>query len=1766
MRKAQSIQRVSRKGAEYLSGEDFRGHQKSHSNSSALLRFRNFWNSSFLNVFKATAALLFSVFLVGTGALTVGNVFREDVLTAFAQDDDDFNYEEEVSDAGSSLIDESDVDTSSPEGFREMMGNVGTSSQPASEGENGLAYVLHRIIGPGYYANDTEYAVQLSPEFGNDTPDWMCYGEHSQQEAANEGWDFYPDSDVVGTPSYHNCAIPNFTTNLMQKMAFYTMPYGVGGAQLDSTVDDGWFSGTPSIEALPSGEGVPVDPDDRQHKYTGLELFGYNLGFTTYAGEWDYVERITEAGLMRRMGHFDRLLVGGASLWNGLNSAVSGAIEGASDEWGEAIESDNLLTAVGAPAIALWGAVSGATESFADASIRTYLDTDDYNVMQSNSWHRPANAYPSTVYGTDYLSDRELSLQIQIQQNQLLNEAWNRIADEIGYTAPPEFEAVNPSNNFPSLPDSEDTRLANASNDGENITIWENLGSADEIMEMREGEDGEIITDEDTDEPVMFPTGRYECTAENAILGSEIDNADDTEGTVNRSNDDQTCYEEDYIEVISWEEWVSQNSGYFNAFDEQVGTQYESAVEVAGYDLPTDSDSFRSRLQSDMQSAWNNEQEALIEEAFHEEVEASLLSWLGVSFESSLGILDESVSGTRSTSHPSSRFVCTDENGNKLREEGNYHSFVWLYPDVHSTEIDPRCNINEVRPPVQGALMGDGHENYDPGSDTRREAYDQSGFLDGIANMISNLFFSATKLIVSLTNWLIGLSYSPILEFLQIDEILVSMLSGFTSSIFFPFATVFVALAGIVILWRVISSREYRRGFVDIALVIAIFAFGVVLMSDEERLVDWADQVPAAVENTFVAFAFGAANHDYDPLCVAGSTAEGESFVDSDNVSRAMMCETWRALVLSPWAYGQFGASYHDLYSAGNAPGTDGNFTPSEMQNTNTQLVGDAAVRMGPSASDVERNWALYHLQATTSGTTTHPDLNRGVGNVDRNFYRLVDLQAGPNGGAESDGRYLSHWSGNNWGDRMFTSFLSAFVSIFGLVAIFAYAVLKMQYSLLITLLLLALPVMFLIGLEPSLGRKRLRDYLMTFVALTIKRAFLAFAMTIMMIIVANIGADVGDSYFTVAIASVIVFAFFIWFRGKFLEWIQQATDRMADGTANFGGISHLGDKSLVNHVKNNTAFGRTTTNMTRRMTGGAIGSATAHAKLDAEARLGELRADGVNNPFRLAGAGLTGAITGAGSGAVQGARSSLKMGMEYLRSAARMNNEKYSKLPAMMSLMQETSEETVKDSVKELKNGDYDNSLRFAQTGNIIDTANRLKEEAEKKNIDVDDSPVDPDNMSAEERVIREEYDSLSRKYDRLVRGEAGAQDISELHDMRLNRHSKKRLRDLSRAARSERKRAKKEVEANLLDQTGEDADPKSEAYREEEKKIFRERMNKHFDIERYSADQQELESRYLRNRIAGFDEEGTPMETTIDPETQEVVEKLGVNRGAQTGNDFSSRYRRVSDIGGPYLDDLAEEAKENRGEGWKVTSKDDNGNGINKLSVVDRATGHEMRILYDDKIDSYMGMIIHPDGETTELEGADNLQQLADDGYNELGGILQRFEMEDRALDHAGWTAEQERDRNANTDYKFGTYDYSEMNETEYRQIEQALKNMSLDNNQRQALIRKKQEIEKSRGSEANRKVVRKQSKTVQKQRQDRLKAGQKKLADKRSKYKSYKRFRGHPAAKRARAEYLQEKTRNSSRKLRYKYAKSSAKQRFKEIQNKIDQRIEREGGGDE
>lgn len=1005
---------------------------------------------------------LFSVLSVFLILMTVVGAHIPQVFA-----DEDEKAREKVSDAFNKEYEGLESDEIPEQAYKNWLEN---------KDENTFSYIFQRLLSLSYM-NDTKDA---SAGDGGEKLDQICDVNH----------------EFLGTPLYHNCDIPNIVTEFAQDVVSLLDDDGVYGAGATKRSAKVFL---PEI-GLPSSiveEGVPVKASSRNKKYTGLELYGYNLRFSSYAGEWDHIKVMTSARAMSNFGFMDKLFLGGRSIVNGV---VSGFERGAAN-FGESFKKGDVIGMITAP-------FSGFIEGFASGTLRTILDSSDLNVHNSYGWYRVT--YPNTLYNARPLTQIELAV---IAQKGLVDYLTSMLPEEA--TMPKALEDVT------SPPDKLKTSKV--------CTIH-----ADHIQ----GNTSSVTKEASSEEACKSIAESHSSTAPISGIPSHLP------AYYTWDDDNETITQ-----------WKARHKKWFDAVEE-----YNIDIELA------DSGSAVGKVNKFI-TAWPEAHTEASETFLDEDQDKKFNEWKTKMLTSILDIRNwfTKKEPERNFNAPYMRLVCIDSEGKDLKSGDE---FVYLY-DADGN-ANPACG--ETRPPIQDGLYGNGYKsNEHPLPDTRREmfSFDLMDILQklplvggslALVDAISGFGIKVSGFATRISNTFLNLSMTPILDFFGINDLIVSLIESFRESVFMALAVLVVGVSAVMIMIQVMRRRSYREGFKNIAIMILTFIIAVITLQYPKELVDGMDNVPSYLQSVVMATVFNVGTDSEDILCTA-DTEQGQSVegfdgaslgFEPENASRVLMCENWRVFMLSPWVHTQWGTSFSNL-------------NDTEMKNSNSSLVGTGAVDMGNGQS--MNNWALYQIDVASSGTSTTHDPKNPTGQIDPNFYRLVDLQFGPKNGAKSDDSYAAVWSGAPI-SRLGSSFLGAIMSIVGAVVVIAYSINLIQVSVVSSLMLIALPFVLLIGLHPTSGRGKLRQYLGRLLSLVAQRIILVLLLSIMFTLMIAT-ANSTDNFFQSATLTIVLAIIFMFYRKDLLKLFSIDTAKnMAQGLMNnpAGAAASVLPRSTQNH------------------------------------------------------------------------------------------------------------------------------------------------------------------------------------------------------------------------------------------------------------------------------------------------------------------------------------------------------------------------------------------------------------------------------------------------------------------------------------------------------------------------------------------------------------------------------------------------------------------------
>lgn len=232
-------------------------------------------------------------------------------------------------------------------------------------------WYMQYIFGPGHYMEDVNKGVKVEGE-GEYLDTDLFHKVNNRKTACY--WD-NENQDLLN----HNCDVPSFGTELFQIIFRNRYPTGVtGGQKTASKTNFGIPSGLSKL-------GVPTEASARGSKFSALELYGYDLPYTVYNGEWDDIQVSTEARLLSNVGFFSKVRILGAGIWNGamnLLNLVAGGFSFNPSKWFK------------------------KGPGFVDGLVSTVVDSSDMYVIGTRQWKRPY--FTDTLYNAYYMSDMDI--------------------------------------------------------------------------------------------------------------------------------------------------------------------------------------------------------------------------------------------------------------------------------------------------------------------------------------------------------------------------------------------------------------------------------------------------------------------------------------------------------------------------------------------------------------------------------------------------------------------------------------------------------------------------------------------------------------------------------------------------------------------------------------------------------------------------------------------------------------------------------------------------------------------------------------------------------------------------------------------------------------------------------------------------------------------------------------------------------------------------------------------------------------------------------------------------------------------------------------------------------------------------------------------------------------------------------------------------------------------------------------------------------------
>ena len=552
---------------------------------------------------------------------------------------------------------------------------------------------------------------------------------------------------------------------------------------------------------------------------------------------------------------------------------------------------------------------------------------------------------------------------------------------------------------------------------------------------------------------------------------------------VDNPKNKSVCGSEPKLEVLSQEQQFAQ---WLNS--ESVQNIFKRYKEL-GFDTEV---VLKSRTNSEMIDVWKNEYQSKVNKVLKDngidatgivvnEDELKSQAWYDAS---------------RSWSH----WICADGEGNP---PASFTDWNTVYKDENNNGEESLTGCAVVRPSVHGALSGTSNG---VSNDTRYIRFKSQpstygkGILGNIGSKVSSFF---TKLTVTLLSY----SYTNIISSLHLDKIIETTIETFRDSIFFPFAAFAACIFVINTMFQML--RGGNGSILQICKMLLIYTLSVVALFSSATLVRLAEEVPNKLELTLLGtLTSGDTDVDY---CKASSPND---FMGTNVKIRQMQCMVWNITTFKPWLSAQWGANYSDL-----------NEENMKYDEKTKELIGSPEVALGNT--NKPKNWALYQLDKTISGTLTENDINVPVNSQSKQIYKLVDMQFGPNNAEGRDTRFASTWAGDN-SNRSMIFFLSGITGFAMFAVLGSLTIFKIGASLEFALRLMLMPFVLLVGLFRPI---KTTEYVSKMWSILLQRFFVTIIISIMFYLLNALSTANDDAIVTAILSAVILLTIKIYWK-----------------------------------------------------------------------------------------------------------------------------------------------------------------------------------------------------------------------------------------------------------------------------------------------------------------------------------------------------------------------------------------------------------------------------------------------------------------------------------------------------------------------------------------------------------------------------------------------------------------------------------------------------------
>lgn len=303
-------------------------------------------------------------------------------------------------------------------------------------------------------------------------------------------------------------------------------------------------------------------------------------------------------------------------------------------------------------------------------------------------------------------------------------------------------------------------------------------------------------------------------------------------------------------------------------------------------------------------------------------------------------------------------------------------------------------------------------EDIDQSQDARTQQFAKGFFShygQAIGNLTANWVFIIPKTFVVVTVGLINFSFADVGEKLGVVDLLVGengddgVFTTVFDNFYVPLLALIFLIVGLWILGVGMVQRRVREAFGGLARAIVMIFVAFVIAANPAPFVN----APNTIAVTFQSIILDSMNRSLESqgeLCntdigsittdidTSDSDDDQESLAEaSDNIRSVVGCTFWQMFLVTPWAEAQYGTDWNQLWVKDQVP----DWAPEDagtLQNTNDEMVGDAAVPIG--GGEFINNWAIFQISAQTDAHSPLGDdgaIPKYSNGVSTDWWRIVD-------------------------------------------------------------------------------------------------------------------------------------------------------------------------------------------------------------------------------------------------------------------------------------------------------------------------------------------------------------------------------------------------------------------------------------------------------------------------------------------------------------------------------------------------------------------------------------------------------------------------------------------------------------------------------------------------------------------------------------------------------------------------------------------------------